>query len=52
MVYYSAIKMKKLLIHIPAWMKLQCFMLSERSQVQIAPCYIIPLYDTLEKAEL
>ena len=43
MVYYSALKRKEILTHVPTWMKLEDIMLSEISQSQKGKYCLIPL---------
>ena len=50
--YYSAIKMKKLLIHIPTWMNFQGITLSERNQTQKSNTVWFHLYNLLEMTKL
>lgn len=45
----AAIKRNELLIHVATWMNLKSIMLSERSQAQKAPYYVIQLVWHSEK---
>ena len=47
--YYSALKRNDLSSHKKTWKKLKCILLSERSQSEKVPCYMIPTIQDSEK---
>lgn len=48
-IYYSAIKMNKLLKHVTIQTKIKIFMSSERTQIQKSTCCRIALYEVLQQ---